>query len=124
MKIDRMSLKAAIKRAEKAAAGVEPNPTRWSWKQREMLKCGYVKFPKWTWTASERQIFYAIAAQSRGRLSIKKMWIPLCDATGGRQLVEFTQEMQVELIGDAWKEFELPGLVLPQVGEPSAVLVS
>jgi hypothetical protein len=108
MKLDRTKLKAAIKQAESSTT------KRWTWEQRKTLRCGHVKIsPRWTWTASECQILYAIAAQARGRLSIQKKWAPLCDSTGGRQLVEFTQEMQAELIGDAWKEFtrEEPTLV-------------
>lgn len=114
MKLDRTKLKAAIKQAESSTSN------RWTWEQRKALKCGYVKFhARWTWTASECQILYAIAAQGRGRLSIKKVWVPLCDSTGGRQLIEFTQEMQAELIGDAWKEFERPAVVVVPV-EPAS----
>jgi len=125
MRIDRTKLKAAIKKAEASEAGSwtfpsNPYPLLLTQDKRKSLKCGYVKFftksrPNlgWTFTASECQILYAIAAQARGHLSIQKKWVPLLDATGGRELVEFTLEMQKELIGDAWKEFtrEEPTLV-------------
>lgn len=108
MKIDRKKLKLAIKEAESGKG-------RWTWKQRQELNCGMLKFnipPEgfgctWPLMLSDRQVLYAIAAQARGALSMQKKWIPLCDASGGRKLVEFTKEMQTTLIGSAWKEFKL-----------------
>lgn len=122
MRLDRTKLKAAIKQAETTGAA------RWTWEQRKTLKAGYVKIPRdgspWLFTASERQILYAISAHSRGRLSMKKMWIPRGGADGGRMLAEFTLEMQAEMIGDAWKEFERPERVQPQVEAPLAAPLS
>lgn len=118
MKFDRKKLKAAIKKAESNLDGCDTYPIgayslMFNMEKRKALKCGCVKFtiPNSTrlvpWVVNERQILYAIAAEARGRLFITKKWVPLCDATGGRVLLEFTREMQGQLIGDALKEFVL-----------------
>lgn len=132
MKFDRKKLKAAIKEAESSIDGSELYPSNrypllFTLGKRKELTCGCVKFlllgntAPVPWIASERQILYAIAAKIRGKLTMKKKWVPRCDATGGRELVGFTQEMQNQLIGDAWKEFVLPEPIQP-VSETAAQL--
>lgn len=119
MKLDRQKLKEAIKKAESSEFGSDlypgnAYPLLFTLGKRKELKCGRVKLPipdtsrTHTWAATERQILYAIAAQARGHLSVQKKWVPRGDSTGGRVLVPFTKEMQLELIGDAMKLFERP----------------
>lgn len=124
MKIDRVKLKAAIKKAENCEAGSHTwpgigYPLLFTHQARNELKCGLVKFPySYGFMASERQLLYAIAAQARGVLAMKKLWIPTMHADGGEKLMDFTQEMQNQLIGDAMKLFAFP-IVLPLDGEVS-----
>ena len=140
MRIDRAKLKAAIKKAEAFEAGSwtfpsNPYPLLLTQEKRKSLKCGYVKFHRpidaerlktgagnhWhLWAASECQVLYALMAHSRNRLAMKKMWIPRGDTSGELDSVEFTKEMQKELVGDAWKEFLLPEPLLAPPELPSS----
>lgn len=56
---------------------------------------------------------YALRAHSRGRLHIKKEWIPTCDAWGELKLVERDMEWQTKLIAPILKDFQVteePGI--------------
>lgn len=122
MKIDRSKLKAAIKEVESTG-----RQSAWTWKEQSAAKMGFVKFITetrpggWTFTASDAQLLYAMAAHARGKLSIQKMWIPLGGA-GGRELKPFTMEMQAALIGEGLKFFARPEPVVPlETQEASSV---
>lgn len=47
---------------------------------------------RWTHTAEEATLLYSLMAHSRGRLHIKKQWVPTYAADGGRRLE--TRDMQ------------------------------
>lgn len=87
---------------------------RWWSEKRRTAKCGSVTFetPKgvskrWTWTAETATIAHALMSFLHGKQHMTKKRIPLCNESGGTEIVPFTPEMQVQLVGDLWKDFLL-----------------
>lgn len=114
--IDRRALRAAVKR------GVVPTIPELEAhsKYGQLMKASHLYcLPdavsgKWSgptgtyWSVDTASLLCSLTAHCRGRLHAAEKWIPLCDATGGRQKVARTMEDQAKLIGDVWKLFLKP----------------
>jgi hypothetical protein len=102
MQIDKMKLRAEIKRVEAARkTGQEPPyphkqpiAAHQAWR-REIQRL----------SASGVTGLYALMAHSRGRLHITKEWVPTCDATGGLKLVTRDLAHQEGLVQGLVEEF-------------------
>jgi hypothetical protein len=98
---------------------------RWWYGKRQSAKCGSVTFPTpkgvgkhWTWEALTETTVYSLVSFLHGKQHLTRKRIPLCDASGGTEVVPFTKEMQDALVGDLWKDFLLPEPAVVAPEEP------
>lgn len=95
---------------------------RWWYAKRQSAKCGSVTFQTpngvsktWVWEAQTETIMHAFMSFLHGKQHMTKKRIPLCDASGGTEIVPVTAEMQAQLVGELWMQFLLsePAVVAP-----------
>jgi hypothetical protein len=110
--IDRRALRAAIR------AGRLPDYTEleakakgWLVRAQALRAIPDAVAGKWSgptgsyWSVDTASLLCSLTAHCRGRLHATEKWIPLCDATGGREKVVRTMDDQLKLLGNVWKLF-------------------